>query len=59
MVRPYTKESLVRSDGDDDDAADDTDDWEESDADAETEAPEVSLYDAAAREDADDPEFEE
>lgn len=60
MVRPYTKESIVRSDGaDDDDTADDADDWEEPDADAEVEPPEVSLYDAAARDDADEPEFEE
>lgn len=60
MVRPYTKESIVRSDGvDDDDVADDADDWEEPDADAEVEPPEVSLYDAAARDDADEPEFEE
>ena len=60
VVRPYTKESIVRSDGvDDDDAADDADDWEEPDADAEAELPEVSLYDAAARDDADEPELEE
>jgi hypothetical protein len=58
MVRPYTKESMARSDGEgDDDAADELEDWDDPDAEAET--PEVSLYDAAAREDADDPEFEE
>ena len=63
VVRAYTKESLVRSDmDDDDDYADEVDDWtEEAEPDAETEAEprETSLYDAAAAEDTDDNEFEE
>ncbi len=60
VIRPYTKESLVRSDGDDeDDTADDGDDWEDTEADAEAEPREVNLFDAAREEDADEPEFDE
>lgn len=63
VVRAYTKESLVRSDmDDDDDYADEVDDWTEEtepDAEAEVEPRETSLYDAAAAEDTDDNEFEE
>lgn len=63
VVRPYTKESLVRSDLDDDeDYAEEVDDWTddaEPDADAEAEPRETSLYDAAAAEDTDDNDFEE
>jgi|CXWL01.1.fsa_nt_gi hypothetical protein len=63
VVRPYTRESLVRSDGDDDDDfADDAEDWGD-DADAEPEADaeprETSLYEAAAAEERDEVEFEE
>ncbi len=63
VVRAYTKESLVRSDLDDDeDYLEDTEDWDDTEADAETEtaAPrDVSLFDAARDEDGDDREFEE
>ena len=63
VVRPYTKESMVRSDLDDDEeSADELEDWgEDLDADAETETEprETSLFDAAAAEDTDDNEFEE
>jgi hypothetical protein len=63
VVRPYTKESMVRSDGDDDDEfTDEVEDWvEDSEAEAEHEAEprETSLYDAAAAEDTDDVEFDE
>ncbi len=63
VIRAYTKESLVRSDmDDDDDYADETDDWtEDAEPEAETsgEPRETSLYDAAAAEDTDDNEFEE
>ena len=62
VVRPYTKESLVRSDmDDDDDSSDDADDWEDTDTDAEPDAEprEVTLFDAAREEDADDAEFDE
>jgi hypothetical protein len=63
VVRAYTRESLVRTDMDDeDDYADEPDDWtEESDAETEpgVEPRETSLYDAAAAEDTDDNDFEE
>ncbi len=62
VVRAYTRESLVRNDGDDDDdAADDTDDWEDTDGEADTEAEprEQSLFEVAQAEDRDEPEFEE
>ena len=60
IVRPYTKESLVRSDLDDeDDVADETEDWDDTETDAETEPREVNLFDAAREEDADEPDFEE
>jgi hypothetical protein len=63
VVRPYTKESMVRSDLDEDEEfPDDEADWSD-DADAEPEdAPEpreTSLFDAAAAEDTDDAEFDE
>lgn len=62
VVRPYTKESLVRADmDDDDDLADESDDWEDTDVEAEAEAEprETSLFEAAVAEDADDVDFEE
>ena len=62
VVRPYTKESLVRADlDDDDDGADDSDDWEDTDSDTETETEttEVNLYDVARDEEADDNDFDE
>jgi len=63
VVRAYTKESLVRSDmEDDEESADEAEDWgEESDGDDEAapEPRETSLFDAAAAEEADEVEFEE
>jgi Tfp pilus assembly protein PilF len=61
LVRPYTKESILRADGDDDDeVVDETEDWgDEPEADAEAETTEVSLFDAAARDDGDDNDFDE
>lgn len=62
VVRAYTKESLVRSDMDDEDEfVDESDEWEDTADDAEetTEPREVNLFDAAREEDRDDPEFEE
>jgi tetratricopeptide (TPR) repeat protein len=61
LVRPYTKESMVRADLDeDDDTSDETEEWEEAEteAEAEPETREVSLFDAAEAE-LDDGEFEE
>lgn len=65
VVRPYTKESLVRSDLDDDEEdIDEEADWSD-DAEPEAEAEdaveprETSLFDAAAAEDTDDVDFEE
>lgn len=61
-VRAYTKESLVRTDMDDDDeTADDVDDWEDTADEPEHEAEprEVNLFDAAREEEPDEVEFEE
>jgi hypothetical protein len=63
VVRPYTKESMVRADADEDEEyVDEVEDWTEeteAEAESETEPRETSLYDAAAAEDTDDAEFEE
>jgi hypothetical protein len=62
VIRPYTKESLVRTDLDDEDEfAEETEEWEdtEHEAEAEAEPREVTLFDVARDEDADDAEFEE
>ena len=62
VVRPYTKESLVRSDLDDDDeSTDEVEEWEDTEPEHEAEAEprEVTLFDAARDEDADEVEFEE
>ncbi|MBI2724511.1 MAG: tetratricopeptide repeat protein [Chloroflexi bacterium] len=60
MVRAYTKESLVRSDLDeDDDVTDEAEEWEEPDAEPEVEPAERSIFDVARDEDADDVDFEE
>lgn len=61
VVRPYIRESMVRADGDyeDDDSADDTEEWEDTESDAEPETTEESLYDAAAAEDTDDNDYDE
>ncbi|MDE3095957.1 MAG: tetratricopeptide repeat protein [Chloroflexota bacterium] len=61
-IRPYTKESMVRSDMDEEDeAVDDTEEWEDVDAEpeAEVEPREMGLFDAARAEERDDGEFEE
>jgi len=61
-IRPYTKESMVRSDmDDDDDSADEAEDWDETEADADTEAEprEMGLFDAARAEEHDDSDFDE
>jgi Tetratricopeptide repeat len=58
VPRPYTKESMVRADlDDDDDGADDAEDWDETEADAEPR--DVNIFDVAREEDADEPDFEE
>ena len=62
MVRAYTKESLVRSDmDDDDDSVDDSEEWDDSadEPEQETEPREVNLFDAAREEEPDEVEFEE
>lgn len=62
VVRPYTKESLVRSDLDDEEESiDEVEEWEDTEPEHETEAEprEVTLFDAARDEDADEVEFEE
>jgi len=61
LVRPYTKESMVRADLDEeDDFAEESEDWsEDSEPEAEGEVRETSLFDAAAAEDTDDVEYDE
>jgi hypothetical protein len=63
VPRAYTKESMVRSDLDEDeDLVDELEDWgDEAEGETETEAEprETSLFDAAAAEDTDDSDFEE
>lgn len=62
VVRAYTKESLVRSDmEDDEDVADETEEWDDTADEAEPEAEprEVNLFDAAREEEPDEVEFEE
>lgn len=60
LVRPYTKESILRSDGDDDEeTVDEVEDWEDTEAEPETETAEVSLFDASVRDDGDDNDFDE
>jgi hypothetical protein len=64
VVRPYTKESLVRADLDDEEEfAEEVEEWEEaeteSEAEAESEPREVTLFDVARDEDADEVEFDE
>jgi hypothetical protein len=62
VVRPYTRESLLRTDADEDeDFGDETEDWEEPEVEVEGELDtrETSLFEAAAAEDADDVDFEE
>jgi hypothetical protein len=62
VIRPYIRESMVRSDADEDeDLVDETEEWEEAETEEEsTDAPrDVSLFDASAEEDSDDSDFEE
>jgi hypothetical protein len=62
VVRPYTKETMVRSDLDEDEEyAEELEEWEEveGEAEAEGEPREVNLFDVARTEDADEPEFDE
>jgi hypothetical protein len=60
LVRPYTREGLARGDVDEDeDFIDETEEWEDTEADAEAEPAEVSLFDAASREDTTDDDFDE
>jgi hypothetical protein len=60
VIRPYTKESMVRSDMDDEDeSGDESDEWDDTEPDAEAEPREVNIFDVARDEDADEPEFEE
>jgi len=61
VVRPYIRESMVRGDLDleDEELVEETDDWEEPEADLEVEATEESLFDAAAAEDTDDTDYDE
>jgi hypothetical protein len=62
VIRPYIRESMVRTDAEDDeDVSDDTEDWDDSEPDEETaEAPrDVSLFEASAEEDNDDTDFDE
>ena len=61
-MRAYTKESLVRSDMDDDDeGGDELEEWEDTadEAEPEVESREVNLFDAAREEEPDEVEFEE
>lgn len=62
-IRPYTKESMVRADMDEDeDPLDEADDWEDAEAEPEADAAEprdVRLFEAAAAEEADDADFDE
>ncbi len=60
LVRPYTKDSILRTDGDDDDeVVDEVEDWEEPEAEAEAETTEVSLFDAQRHDDGDDNDYDE
>jgi hypothetical protein len=60
VVRPYTREGLARGDTDEEeDVVDEAEDWEDADTDLEAEPAEVSLYDAASREDTTDDDFDE
>lgn len=61
-IRAYTRESLVRADlEDEEEAADESEDWEETETDLESEAEprEMGLFDAARAEEHDDSDFDE
>ncbi len=62
VVRPYTRESLVRADlEEEEEFAEETEEWEEAEpeAEAEGEPREVTLFDATRDEEAEEVEFEE
>lgn len=62
VVRPYTKESMVRSDLDEDEEyAEEGEEWEEAETEVEADAEprDVNIFDVARTEDADEPEFDE
>jgi hypothetical protein len=60
LVRPYTKESILRGDQEEEEeAVEEAEDWEETEVEAEAETTEVSLFDAAATDDTDDSDFDE
>jgi hypothetical protein len=62
VVRPYTKESMVRADlEEEEEYAEEVEEWEEAEAEGEIEPEtrEVNIFDVARDEDADEPEFEE
>jgi len=62
VIRPYIRESMVRTDvEDDEEAGDETEEWDETEPDEEAaEAPrDVSLFEASAEEDTDDADFDE
>ena len=60
VVRAYTKESLVRSDMDDEDeGSDEPEEWDDAADEHEAEPREVNLFDAAREEEPDEVEFEE
>lgn len=60
VVRPYTKESMVRADlEEEEELAEEAEEWEEAEGDAETETREVNIFDVARDEEAEDSEFEE
>jgi tetratricopeptide (TPR) repeat protein len=62
VVRPYTKESMVRSDlEEEEEYAEEAEEWEEGEIEVEAEAEprDVNIFDVARTEDADEPEFDE
>jgi len=60
VVRPYTKESMVRADlEEEEELAEEAEEWEEAEGEAETETREVNIFDVARDEEAEDSEFEE
>lgn len=62
VVRPYTKETMVRADlEEEEEYPEEAEEWEEAEAEGEVEAEprDVNIFDVAREEDADEPEFEE
>lgn len=61
-IRPYTKESMVRADlEEEEEYTEEVEEWEEAEAEGEVEAEprDVNIFDVARDEDADEPDFEE